>query len=249
MMLKNKIIYCFLIIGVLGDGLDHAGAVTYDYGCVSPNSLGCFPNGALVCVNPSTDPNNCGSCNTACPTGGSCSNSMCVCPTGSGICSGACTPFTLGNCNSGCTACTASGGTAATPGEYCIVSGNSGTCTQLAGCVPATSAGTTVEPRIITVPGTQTISPAQCNAYCGLLYIGGTPNYFTLAVDNNSQGHINTICSCYTTTGGTAFDLSESGSVTCTVGSDGVSYYGSTSCPSGTEPCSVGTWQVYTYYT
>jgi hypothetical protein len=149
----------------------------------------------------------------------------------------------VGNCqgSTSCTACTSPTTGSGNAGQYCSVSGVTGTCNSLAGCVPATSAGTGTQPNLVTVPGSDSISPAQCNALCAVL---GTTNFFTLTVDQNFDGKTNTLCSCYA---GATFDLAAANAGTCNLSSDSLSYYGATTCTDLADPttCSTGSWQVY----
>jgi hypothetical protein len=233
---------CFLILSVFG--ADSNGATPDNYGCVSPNSLGCFPNGALVCVNPTNDPNNCGRCSFKCPAAGAspavaakCTSTGCQCNTSSKQCGtspGTCEIITVNNCDAttDCTACTAPV-VSGVAGQYCLVSGVTSTCNTLAGCVPTTSTGTGTQPNLITVPGSDTLSPAQCNNICNSL---GTTNFYTLSVDVGFDTKTNT-----------TFDLATANAGTCNLGSDNLSYYGATTCTDPTDPstCSTGSWQVY----
>jgi hypothetical protein len=71
----------------------------------------CTPDGgtAATCINPKTDPNNCGACGTSCPTTASCQGGACVCPGTQIICGGVCVEpssdvTNCGGCGHGCAA-------------------------------------------------------------------------------------------------------------------------------------------------
>jgi DNA-binding beta-propeller fold protein YncE len=60
-----------------------------------------------TCINPDTDPLNCGACATACATGQSCVSGKCLCPVGSTACGSSCLnllsdPKNCGACGSAC---------------------------------------------------------------------------------------------------------------------------------------------------
>src|SRR5512145_2973617 len=60
-----------------------------------------------TCVEPATNPNNCGSCGNACGLGQSCTAGTCKCPTGALLCGGTCAdtlrnPAHCGGCDQAC---------------------------------------------------------------------------------------------------------------------------------------------------
>lgn len=246
--------FFFSVLGQSNNQTIQAGGATPDnYGCKSPTTLGCFPNGALVCMNPTNDPSNCGSCGFKCPAAGAspavaakCTAQGCQCTASSKQCNtlpGTCEIITVNNCAGGnaCGTCTAPAvGTA--PGQYCAVSGTSSSCITMVGCalVDPTSQGPS-DPKLTTVSGAGSITPAACNAICNIM---GPSAYFTLAVDVNFGLATSTICTCYQA--GT-FDLATANAGTCVLGSDNLSYYGATSCTNATDvsTCGSGSWQVY----
>jgi hypothetical protein len=63
---------------------------------------GCGIMCAGTCVNEKTDPTNCGTCGTTCPTGGSCQNGACVCPMGQSASNGVCCPTGQTACGGVC---------------------------------------------------------------------------------------------------------------------------------------------------
>jgi hypothetical protein len=248
---------CCFFLSVLGQTtnqtLQAGGATPDNYGCQSPTTLGCFPNGALTCVNPTNDPQNCGSCGFKCPAAGvspavaaKCTSTGCQCTALSKQCGtlpGTCEIITVNNCAGGntCGLCTAPA-VGTTAGQYCAVSGTSSSCITMTGCALVTpdSLGPSA-PQFTTVPGANTITPAVCNTICTIL---GPSTFFTLAVDVNFAGATSTICTCYT---GATFALATANAGTCALGSDSLSYYGATLCttPGDATTCGAGSWQVY----
>src|SRR5438876_1139063 len=76
----------------LGTGLGAAALASL--GVVAPALAAC-PKGQTscsgVCVNPSTDPKNCGKCGNTCPATATCQKGTCVCPTTAPkLCNGVC---------------------------------------------------------------------------------------------------------------------------------------------------------------
>jgi hypothetical protein len=247
-----------LVSGVLGQ-LDPKGADLDNYGCAAPNNLGCFPNGALTCVNPLSNPNNCGGCAQQCPLSGTSGAAKCTatglgtkscqCPTGSKQCgsgNGVCNTISMTTCSSDCTTgCTTPVPSTGVAGDYCLVTMSSTlssttACTSLVGCtdmVDASVGGTTVQPFVLTAAGSESISPQQCNIFCSAYYPTSSGNYFTLTVDGTGST-ANTLCSCFTSTGGVSFIITTPPTADCTIGSDGISFYGRSTNGDGQ-------WEVY----
>jgi hypothetical protein len=235
---------CFLFFSGLGSGADMD-----NYGCSVPTTLGCFPQGSLVCVNPLSDANNCQTCGFKCALGGSCTNvdggGTCGCPVGDTVCNGTpgtttpgtCTTTTVNACP--CDPCAA--------GSYCLIaSGAPPTCTPLVGCVATNALGVTPTQVAIytaaTTPGSTYISAKQCNYYC-TFSTGIT--YFTLVSDTNFVDAATTICTCYSG----ILDSTLVPASSCFLGDNQLDYYGSTACTDPADPltCGSGSWQVYSY--
>ncbi len=112
-----------------------------------------------VCVDTTTDPNNCHFCSVRCPTGASCVSSLCQCPAGQVPCGGAC--ITL-DTNQNCGAC----------GHVCDLSGTGalGTCSGSActcAAAPVLDCGTTASPQCVN-GSTDQSNCGVCGHACGL---------------------------------------------------------------------------------
>ncbi|HEY1959673.1 MAG TPA: hypothetical protein VGH28_28885 [Polyangiaceae bacterium] len=84
-----------------------SGASDVDAGCASPMTV-CTKGSTSTCTDTSSDSQNCGLCNTVCPTGTTCSAGKCACAAaGQTNCSGACVdtqtdPKNCGVCGNAC---------------------------------------------------------------------------------------------------------------------------------------------------
>ena len=146
-----------------------------------------------------------GSCGIACDTGYTNCNGKCVNEqTDANNC---------GSCGNVCSSGTCSNG-------VCMSSGFSARA-----CISDNSIGNNIEPLLITMFGYQVFSPFQCYENC----VQRAATFFTLAVDTNTAGDVNTICSCFVgSLVGTGTDLT-----TCTANGYGVTSDGT------------GSWQLY----
>jgi hypothetical protein len=128
----------------------------------------CTPDGgtAATCIDPKTDPNNCGACGTSCPTTAACQGGACVCPGTQIICGGVCVDpnSDVNNCN-GCGQRCAAPFTSCAGGQCdCPIASGTGECA--CGC---SSPCSECEAPLVGAGG---------SCYATPTIIPGTPGYF-----------------------------------------------------------------------
>jgi hypothetical protein len=145
---------------------------------------------ATTCIDPKTDPNNCGACRTSCPTTATCQGGACVCPGTQIICGGVCVDpnSDVSNCNGCGHQCVAPFTSCA--GGQCVCPIASGTGQCACGCSSPCSeceatllgAGGPCYATPTTIPGTPGYFYPTCipslsciNGTCQAMPNGGSP--------------------------------------------------------------------------
>lgn len=118
-----------LLAGAVGGfaGLVGGGEALAAKGSGGSNKPDCCPSSAprlcdYTCVNVSTDPNHCGGCASACPTGATCQNGACLCPQGTMQCGNACVDTSSDSNN--CGTC----GHVCASGQSCVAGSCASSC-------------------------------------------------------------------------------------------------------------------------
>lgn len=140
-------------------------------GCGQEEELKC-PAGLTpcggVCVDVTSDPDNCVICGRRCPIGATCTTSGCQCPAGQGDCGGgACVSLSL---DPNCGVC----------GHACGALGSCGGAPPACTCAPpATSCGPAASPECVDVNADDPVNCGACGVMCGHGSCGGTPQLCT----------------------------------------------------------------------